>query len=120
MVILNSEIGILVRKMEVKDISSLISLDERISGTSRPDMWKSEINHYLSRPESICLVAEIHKQVVGFMIGTIHSWLFGIENGGWIEILGVDPSHTAKGVGKKLGSTLFDIMPVSNSSTDDG
>jgi ribosomal protein S18 acetylase RimI-like enzyme len=108
MVKLSSEVTILIRKMEEEDISSLISLDERISGSYRPDMWKSEINHYLSRSESICLIAEIHNQVVGFMIGTIHSWLFGIENGGWIEILGVDPAHTAKGIGKKLGTTLFD------------
>lgn len=108
MVKINSEVTILIRDMEEKDISSIISLDERISGSFRPNMWKSELNHYMSRSESICLVAEIHDQVVGFMIGTIHSWLFGIENGGWIEILGVDPAHTAKGVGKKLGVTLFD------------
>jgi GNAT superfamily N-acetyltransferase len=38
----------------------------------------------------------------------VHPWLFGIENGGWIEILGVDPSHTAKGVGKKLGEKLLE------------
>lgn len=95
-----------VRMMEEKDIPSIISLDKKISGSYRPSMWESEIQHYL-RNKSICLVAEIQDRVVGFMIGTVHPWLFGIENGGWIEVLGVHPEHTAKGVGKKLGKKLL-------------
>ncbi len=102
---------ITVRKMKDSDIDSIVSLDKSISGVLRPEMWKSEIMHYLNN-NSISLVAEIQKQVVGFMIGTVHPWLFGIENGGWIEVLGVHPEHTAKGVGKKLGNTLFEVFKV--------
>ncbi|MFX1282569.1 MAG: GNAT family N-acetyltransferase [Promethearchaeota archaeon] len=96
-----------IREMREEDISEITDLDKEISGFNRPKMWKSEIQHYLKN-NSICLVAEIQGRVVGFMIGTVHPWLFGIENGGWIEILGVDPSHTAKGVGKKLGEQLLE------------
>ncbi|WP_455141121.1 GNAT family N-acetyltransferase [Candidatus Hodarchaeum mangrovi] len=95
-----------IRKMKESDIDPIIQMDKRITGVFRPTMWKSEIKHYLKN-NSISLVAEIQGQVVGFMIGTVHPWLFGIENGGWIEILGVHPDHTAKGVGKKLGNKLF-------------
>ncbi|MFX1532987.1 MAG: GNAT family N-acetyltransferase [Promethearchaeota archaeon] len=98
---------ILIRKMEEKDLSSIISIDKKISTYDRPDMWNSELIHYLNKPESICLVAELQGQVIGFMIGAIHPWLFGVANGGWIEILGVHPTHTGKGVGKKLGEWLF-------------
>ncbi len=104
---MNGEKKIQIREMREEDISEIINLDEKISGYTRPEMWRSEIQHYLKN-KSICLVAEIQTQVVGFMIGTVHPWLFGIENGGWIEILGVDPSHTAKGVGKKLGEKLLE------------
>jgi len=97
---------IIIRKMKESDIDPIIQMDKRISGIFRPIMWKSEIKHYLKN-NSISLVAEIQGQVVGFMIGTVHPWLFGIENGGWIEVLGVHPDHTAKGVGKKLGNRLF-------------
>lgn len=96
-----------IREMQEEDISPITDLDKKISGFNRPEMWRSEIQHYLQN-KSICLVAEIQGQVVGFMIGTVHPWLFGIENGGWIEILGVDPSHTAKGIGKKLGERLLE------------
>jgi GNAT superfamily N-acetyltransferase len=104
---MNGDEIIHIRQMREEDISAIIALDEKISGYTRPEMWTSEIRHYLKN-KSICLVAEIETQVVGFMIGTVHSWLFGIENGGWIEILGVDPLHTAKGVGKKLGDKLLE------------
>ncbi|PWI46703.1 hypothetical protein CEE45_15415 [Candidatus Heimdallarchaeota archaeon B3_Heim] len=107
MIILNIRKKISIRKMKESDINSIISLDEVISGKSRSEMWISELHHYLKN-NSIGLVAEIQEQVIGFMIGTIHPWLFGIENGGWIEILGVDPKHTAKGVGKKLGEKLLE------------
>ena len=104
---MNGDEIIHIREMREKDISAIIDLDEKISGYTRPEMWRSEIQHYLKN-KSICLVAEIQTQTVGFMIGTVHPWLFGIENGGWIEILGVDPLHTAKGVGKKLGEKLLE------------
>ncbi len=99
---------IIVRKMEIKDISSVIAIDKEISTHYRPDVWKSELQHYLGKDESICLVAEIQEQVVGFMIGAIHPWLFGVEKGGWIEILGVHPTQTGKGVGRKLGERLLE------------
>ncbi|MCK5343377.1 MAG: GNAT family N-acetyltransferase [Candidatus Heimdallarchaeota archaeon] len=106
---MNPREEITIRKLKESDIASIASLDELISGISRPEMWKSDIQHYLKN-NSIGLVAEIQEQVIGFMIGTIHPWLFGIENGGWIEILGVDPKHTAKGVGKKLGEKLLEAF----------
>ncbi|MHA1966303.1 MAG: N-acetyltransferase family protein [Candidatus Hodarchaeales archaeon] len=98
--------SIIIREMKESDIDSIIKMDKRISGVFRPEMWKAEIEHYLKN-NSIGIVAEIQEQVIGFMIGTMHPWLFGIENGGWIEVLGVHPDHTAKGVGKKLGNKLF-------------
>ncbi len=113
MIIVSIEEEIFIRKMKDSDIISIISLDKRISGVYRPEMWESEIKHYLNN-NSIGLVAEIQEQVIGFMIGTVHPWLFGIENGGWIEVLGVHPDHTAKGVGKKLGNELFEKFKAHN------
>ena len=100
-----------IRELDKTDISVIIHLDEKITGLHRPEMWQSEIQHYL-KSNSIYLVAEIQDQVIGFMIGTIHPWLFGIENGGWIEVFGVHPDHTAKGIGKKMGYRLLDEFKI--------
>ncbi|MHA1543083.1 MAG: GNAT family N-acetyltransferase [Candidatus Hodarchaeales archaeon] len=103
----NTEYPINIRELNETDISVIALLDEKITGTPRPEMWNKEIMHYL-KSNSICLVAEVQDQVMGFMIGTVRPWLFGIECGGWIEVFGVHPEHTAKGIGKKLGVRLFD------------
>ena len=113
MIAVNTNESIIIREMKESDIDPIIQMDKRISGVFRPEMWKAEIEHYLKN-NSIGIVAEIQEQVVGFMIGTMHPWLFGIENGGWIEVLGVHPDHTAKGVGKKLGNKLFKEFKAHN------
>ncbi len=113
MITMSTNESIVIRKMKESDIDPITKMDKRISGVFRPEMWKAEIEHYLKN-NSIGLVAEIQEQVVGFMIGTMHPWLFGIENGGWIEVLGVHPDHTAKGIGKKLGIKLFKEFKAHN------
>ena len=35
-----------IRDMKVEDISEITDLDKKISGFNRPEMWKSEIQHY--------------------------------------------------------------------------
>ncbi|MHA2031207.1 MAG: GNAT family N-acetyltransferase [Candidatus Kariarchaeaceae archaeon] len=99
-----------IRKMNEGDITSIIAIDKKISTPEDKinTTLENELLYYLNKQENICLVVEIQERVVGFMIGAIHQWLFGINNAGWIEILGVDPSHTGKGVGKKLAEVLFD------------
>lgn len=101
---------LLIRKMNERDIASIIAIDKKIStpDDKKNTTLENELLYYLNKSENICLVAEIQDRVVGFMIGAIHPWLFGINNAGWIEILGVDPSHTGKGTGKKLAEVLFD------------
>ncbi|MHA2251227.1 MAG: GNAT family N-acetyltransferase [Candidatus Kariarchaeaceae archaeon] len=99
-----------IRWFEQNDIPSIIAIDNKISTpiAKDPSTLKTELQYYLSKPNSLCLVAEIQNQVVGFMIGAIHPWLFGINNSGWIEILGVDPAQSGKGLGKMLGEALFE------------
>jgi ribosomal protein S18 acetylase RimI-like enzyme len=101
--------NITIRKMEERDIKTIITIAKAISTPIHSEFsaLQVEFQYYIKKTESICLVAELSEQIVGFMIGAIHPWLFGINNSGWIEILGVDPAHTGKGVGKMLGEELF-------------
>jgi hypothetical protein len=68
-----SEYQINIRELDQTDIPVIIHLDEKITGLHRPEMWESEIQHYLDS-NSICLVAEMQDQVIGFMIGSLAFW----------------------------------------------
>jgi len=34
---------------------------------------------------------------------------FGIDKSAWISMLGVDPKHMGKGIGKKLAQAMFEL-----------
>jgi N-acetylglutamate synthase-like GNAT family acetyltransferase len=70
-------------------------------------MWKSIVNKYLKLNRDSCLVAEQDGIVVGFMLGSVKDWMFGVEKVGWIETLGVDPEFMGQGIGKMMGKALF-------------
>ncbi len=101
--------NVTIRKMKERDIKTLITIAKEISTPINREFstLQLEFQYYIKKTESICLVAELNEQIVGFMIGVIHPWLFGLSNSGWIEILGDDPAHTGKDVGKMLGEELF-------------
>jgi ribosomal protein S18 acetylase RimI-like enzyme len=67
------------------------------------DLFSSFIN----KCPNTCLVAEKEKKVVGFIIGCIKEWGFGVERSGWIEMIEVDPKFMGKGIGKNLGDALI-------------
>ena len=45
--------------------------------------------------------------VLGFIVGAIKDWGFGLERAGWIEMVEVDPKYMGQGVGKELGRSLL-------------
>ena len=57
----------------------------------------------------VCFVAELGNTVVGFMICYTITAGFGMDKSAWISMLGVDPKHMGKGIGKKLTQAMFDF-----------
>ncbi len=103
------------RPVMEKDVEAVIRIDAKITGRPRPDFWRRKIASYWDgsledlggRDPLACRVAEIEGRVVGFMMGDIRPWAFGLERSGWIEVLGVDPEFRRLGVGKILARALF-------------
>jgi ribosomal protein S18 acetylase RimI-like enzyme len=49
-------------------------------------------------------VGEYEGQVIGFIVGEVSGWEFGIPDTiGWISTIGVDPDYQHRGVARKLG-----------------
>ncbi len=94
--------------MDTVDIGAVVHIDERISGSYRPETWERRIGYYLRRDPDAALVAEVGEQVVGFMLGEVRSGEFGLEEAtGWIEVLGVDPDHRGRAIGRHLATAML-------------
>jgi ribosomal protein S18 acetylase RimI-like enzyme len=92
-----------IRPVTELDIESICKIDEKITGTYRPEVWEDRVMYYIRRDPDSSQVAEGSSGVVGFMLGEIRGGEFGLEEPtGWVEFFGVDPAARDKGVGRSL------------------
>jgi flavin-dependent dehydrogenase/ribosomal protein S18 acetylase RimI-like enzyme len=96
-----------VRKMTVRDIDEVLRVNDRITGRPHGGYYASLCAAYIARSPETCLVAEHRGRVVGFALGDVRGWEFGAKLSGWLEVVGVDPSHRRRGVGRGLLEALF-------------
>ena len=90
-------------------LGGIVSLDEKISGEYRPEIWETRLSYYMRRDPEASVVAENGDQVVGFMLGEVRSGEFGLEEPtGWIEVLGVDPEARGQAIGRRLAERMLD------------
>jgi ribosomal protein S18 acetylase RimI-like enzyme len=98
-----------IRPLDELDISDIVAVDEKLSGRYRPEVWERQIGYYLRRDPDASFVAEAGGKVVGFMLGEVRSGEFGLEEPtGWIEVLGVDPEHQGKAIGRRLAEAVLE------------
>jgi ribosomal protein S18 acetylase RimI-like enzyme len=93
--------GLNIRPMTVGDLDAVVEIDRKVLGKARPDYWK-KIQPNPRYPHS-CLVAELEGIVIGFIVGEVSGWQFGIPDTiGWISTIGVDPAYQNRGVARRL------------------
>lgn len=108
---------VIIRRLSKRDIDAILKIDEKITGKPHEAYWESKVADYINRDPASCLAAEINGQVVGFILGEIRGWEFNIPMSGWLEVMGVDPDHQRKGVGKRLAEALFEYFKKSGVDT---
>ena len=92
-----------IRSMVHSDLPQIIELDIKVLGKPRPAYWERKLELVEKRSQVSSLVAELDGKVIGFIIGDVSSWEYGVpENIGWIDTIGVDPDYQRKGVAKIL------------------
>ena len=102
---------ITVRPMNLKDIKQAADIHRKVV-RGDPDL---DINYkiedlfasFIKKSPKTCIVAEKDNIVVGFIVGCIKEWGFGLERSGWIEMIEVDPIFMGKGIGTTLGEALI-------------
>jgi ribosomal protein S18 acetylase RimI-like enzyme len=92
-----------IRPLSELDISRIVSIDERLTGVYRPEVWERRVGYYLRRDPESCPVAEFEDKLVGFMFSDVRGGEFGLEETtGWIERFGVDPDYQGRSIGRRL------------------
>jgi L-amino acid N-acyltransferase YncA len=100
-----------VRPMKEKDINQAADIHQRVIREGLGQSTKYAIENlfktFIKKSPKTCIVAEKDERVVGFIIGFIKEWGFGVERSGWIEMIEVDPKIMGEGIGKTLGEALI-------------
>jgi len=108
--------GVKIRPLSLDNIKDIVRIEKRIEGKlgiineERMEYLKEATRYNIERSDPMMsLGAELDGNIVGFIIGEIRIWEFGIaEKTGWIRILGVDPDFQRRGIGRKLGEALLE------------
>jgi ribosomal protein S18 acetylase RimI-like enzyme len=107
-----------VRPVRSEDREAIIRIDEQCTGARKEGWWRGYVEMYLASgatpgrelfPE-LFQVAESDGSVVGFMVGDVLSWQFGIERAGRIIAIGVDPAARRRGVASRLCGAMTDAF----------
>jgi GNAT superfamily N-acetyltransferase len=99
-----------IRVLDENDLDAIVEIDEKVLGKKRRAFWKRKIAYsgILPRP---ALVAELEGKVVGFILGYVSGWEFGVPDCvGWLDTLAVDPAYQRNGIGRTLFSALIQIF----------
>jgi len=99
--------NIQVRRIKQEDAASIGSIYDAIIQKNKEIDFKKIIEEQADSKGIVSFVAELDNTVVGFIICYTILAGFGINKSAWISMLGVDPKHMGKGIGKKLTQTMF-------------
>jgi hypothetical protein len=69
-----------IRPLSELDISRIVSIDERLTGVYRPEIWERRVGYYLRRDPESCPVAEFEGKLVGFMFSDIRGGEFRAQS----------------------------------------
>jgi len=104
---MNSLENVKIRLLKREDLDAIVKIDERVLGENRRNYWERKLGLMNDKSSQISLVAEMEGGVVGFVLGDISGWEFGVpETIGWIDTIGVEPAYQKKGVATALARAL--------------
>jgi GNAT superfamily N-acetyltransferase len=92
-----------VRALETTDLDAVVAIDERLTGQTRKDYWRTRFDVAALRPPWMSAIAELDGRVVGFLFGWVGESEFGIAGPtAWVDLVGVEPAYRGRGVGAAL------------------
>jgi predicted N-acetyltransferase YhbS len=115
---MNSLENVKIRTLKKEDLDAIVEIDEKVLGEYRRDYWERKLELMNNKFSQISLVAEIEGKVVGFILGDVSGWEFGVpETIGWIETIGVDPGYQKKKLATSLAHELINNLKATGVKT---
>jgi ribosomal protein S18 acetylase RimI-like enzyme len=100
-----------IRILKREDLVAIVEIDEKILGENRRNYWERKLEKLElmnNKASQISLVTEVEGKVVGFILGDISGWEFGVPDTiGWIDTIGVEPVYQKKGLATALAHELI-------------
>ena len=96
---------VVIRIIRKEDYDSIVGIDAKITGRRRMNYFRRKMFMALDDKQQLVtsLVAEVDKEVVGFVMGNVSIGEFGIpETTATIDTLGVDPDYQHQGIAQVL------------------
>ncbi len=100
--------NVIIRSLLKDDLDAIARIDERVLGESRREYWQRKLESLGTKATQASFVVELEGKVVGFILGDISGWEFGVPDTiGWIDTIGVDPDYQKRGLAKALAGELI-------------
>lgn len=100
--------SVIIRALQKEDLEAIVRIDEKVLGENRKDYWERKLEALGSKSAQTSFAAEVQGKVVGFILGDISGWEFGVPDTiGWIDTIGVDPAYQKKGIATALADELI-------------
>ncbi|RLA83745.1 MAG: GNAT family N-acetyltransferase [Deltaproteobacteria bacterium] len=100
--------GVKIRVLDYKDLDDIVEIERLILGKDRKDYWLMKIELSEERSPMASLVAEVNGKVIGFIIGEVAGWEYGVpDTVAWIDTIGVHPDYQKKGIATLLFKKLL-------------
>ena len=101
----------MIRHLKNEDFEAIVKIDEKVLGEQRGDYWERKLALMNDKSSQVSLVAEVDNRVVGFILGDVSGWEFGVPNTiGWIDTIGIDPDYQKKGLATSLAHELINHL----------
>jgi predicted N-acetyltransferase YhbS len=97
-----------IRPLEKEDLEAIVEIDERVLGENRRSYWERKLELMNNKASQVSLVAEMEGKVVGFILGDVSGWEFGVPDTiGWIDTIAIDPIYQKRGLATALANEVI-------------
>jgi len=100
-----------IRPLKKEDLGAIVEIDEKILEGNRRGYWERKLGLMNNKASQVSLVADVEGKVVGFILGDVSGWEFGVPDTiGWIDTIGIDPVYQKKGLATALANELINNL----------